>query len=314
MGDEIGKMPNDFDKILDECIDRINGGESLEVCLADYPEYVEQLEPLLQAIFQTKAAYSFVPSADVKNMARQRFSTALENLERKREARQPLFPWLMGWSGALATAAVVVIIALIGYFGLRPVFFPQGTIPQPSPTTVAPSPQPSPALIIPSPQPNPEGNFVFLISDDVNAIADFASFNVTISKIGLLPSGDTDQWLEFEPEVNEVDLTLVQGDKTQEIWRGNIPEGQYTKVFIYVSDVEGILASGEAAVKLPSGKLQISKPFEVTSGEVTNFIYDITVIKAGESGKYILKPQIAESGATHKPSKDKAKDNQSNKG
>ena len=307
-------MPNDFDKILDECIDRINRGESLEACLADHAEYVEQLEPLLQAMLQTKTAYSFVPSVNAKNMARQRFSTALENLERKREVRQPLFPWLMGWSGALATAAVVVIIALIGYFGLRPVFFPPGTIPQPGPTPVAPSPQPGPAPIIPSPQPNPEGNFVFLISDDVNAIADFASFNVTISKIGLLPSGDTDQWLEFEPEVNEVDLTLVQGDKTQEIWRGNIPEGQYTKVFIYVSDVEGILASGEATVKLPSGKLQISKPFEVTSGEVTNFIYDITVIKAGESGKYILKPQIAESGATHKPSKDKAKDNQSNKG
>ena len=161
---------------------------------------------------------------------------------------------------------------------------------------------------------NPEGNFVFLISDDVNAIADFTSFNVTISKIGLLPSGDTDQWIEFEPEVNEVDLTLVQGDKTQEIWRGDVPEGQYTKVFIYVSDVEGVLASGEANVKLPGGKLQISKPFEITSGEVTNFIYDITVIKAGESGKYILKPQIAQSGAVHKPSKGKAKDKQSNAG
>jgi len=307
-------MPNDFDKILDECIDRINRGESLESCLTDYPEYVEQLEPLLQAILQTKEAYSFAPSASTKRVARQRFNAALESLERKREVRQPLFPWLQGWSGVLATAAVVVIIALIGYFGLRPMFFPPGTIPQPSPTPIVPSPQPGPTPIIPSPQPNPEGNFVFLISDDVNAIADFKSFNVTISKIGLLPSGDTDQWIEFEPEVNEVDLTLVQGDKTQEIWRGNVPEGQYTKVFIYVSDVEGVLASGEANVKLPGGKLHISKPFEVTSGEVTNFIYDVTVIKAGESGKYILKPQVDQSGAINKPSKDKTKENQSNAG
>ena len=296
-------MSDNFDKTLDECINRINRGESLESCLADYPEYVEQLEPLLQAMLQTKEAYSFVPSANAKRIARQRFNAALESLERKREVRQPLFPWLQGWSGVLSTAAVVVIIALIGYFGLRPMFFPPGTIPQPGPTP-----------IIPSPQPNPEGNFIFLISDDVNAIADFKSFNVTISKIGLLPSGDTDQWIEFEPEVNEVDLTLVQGDKTQEIWRGNVPEGQYTKVFIYVSDVEGVLASGEANVKLPGGKLQISKPFEVTSGEVTDFVYDITVIKAGKSGKYILKPQIAQSGAINKTSKDKTKDNQPNAG
>jgi hypothetical protein len=43
--------------------------------------------------------------------------------------------------------------------------------------------------------------------------------------------------------------------------------------------------------------LQISKPLEVESGEVTNFIYDLTVVKAGKSGQYILKPQIGQSGA-----------------
>ncbi len=29
----------------------------------------------------------------------------------------------------------------------------------------------------------------------------------------------------------------------------------------------------------------------------TSFVYDVTVVKAGQSGQYILKPQIAESGA-----------------
>jgi hypothetical protein len=49
--------------------------------------------------------------------------------------------------------------------------------------------------------------------------------------------------------------------------------------------------------KLPSGKLQMSKPFLVESGEVTNFVYDLTVVEAGNSGQYILKPQIGQSGA-----------------
>ena len=198
--------------------------------------------------------------------------------------------------------------------------FPPGIIPQPGPVPITPSPQPDPVPIAPSPQPGPipiapspqpstEGNFIFLISDDVNAIGDFESFTISISKIGLLPGGDTDQWVEFEPEVNEVDLTLVQGDKTQEIWQGNVSEGQYTKVFIYVTDVHGILKeTGQTVdVKLPSQKLHISKAFQVTSGSVTSFVYDITVVKSGESGQYILLPQVDQSGADHKPSKGKAK-------
>jgi hypothetical protein len=30
---------------------------------------------------------------------------------------------------------------------------------------------------------------------------------------------------------------------------------------------------------------------------VTNFVYDLTVVKAGNSGQYILKPQVSQSGA-----------------
>jgi hypothetical protein len=56
-------------------------------------------------------------------------------------------------------------------------------------------------------------------------------------------------------------------------------------------------------VKLPSGKLQISKAFEVASDSVTSFVYDLTVVAAGspQSGiKYILKPQVGQSGADQK--------------
>lgn len=294
-------MANSFDRILDECIDRISRGERLESCLADYPEYVKQLEPLLQAMLQTKEAYSFAPSANAKRVAKQRFNATLKSLEQRRQEKQPLFPSLFGWSRALATIAVVIVIALMGYFGLRPMLFPAGTIPEPGPIPIAPSPQPS-----------TEGNFVFLISDEVNAIGDFESLNVSISKIGLLLGGDTDQWVEFEPEVKQVDLTLVPGDKTQEIWQGNVSEGQYTKVFIYVTDVHGILKeTGQTVdVKLPSQKLHISKPFQVTTDTVTSFTYDLTVVATGspQSGiKYILKPQVDQSGADHKPNKDKAK-------
>ena len=40
-------MKPDFDTILDECIRRIESGEELETCLADYPEHTADLEALL---------------------------------------------------------------------------------------------------------------------------------------------------------------------------------------------------------------------------------------------------------------------------
>ncbi len=276
-------MAKNFDQILDGCIDRINRGESLKACLADYPEYIKQLEPLLQAMLQTREAYSFEPEANAKREARQRFNVALERRERRRREKQSLFPRVFTWPRAWATVAAVLLMLVAGYFGLR---LPQQPI---------------------VPLPNPEGNFVFLISDDVNAIGDFDSLSVSISKIGLQMGGDSGRWVEFAPEVGEVDLTLLQGDETQEIWRGNIPEGQYTTIFIQVADVSGVLKeTGETVeVKLPSGKLHMSKSFQITADAVTSFTYDLTVIATGspQSGiKYILKPQIGQSGADHKPS------------
>lgn len=188
-----------------------------------------------------------------------------------------MFPQVLGWSRAWVAVAAVLLVALIGYFGLRPILFPM--------------------------EPSPEDNFVFLISDDVNAIGDFQSLNVSISRIGLQLEGESSRWIELDPEVGVIDLILLQEDKAQEIWRGNVPEGQYTKVFIYVTTVAGTLknsdGNGEPAdVKLPSNKLQISKPFTISSenGQVVDFVFDITVIEAGKSGKYNLLPQIAESG------------------
>jgi len=270
-------MANDFDRILDECIDRINRGERLEDCLASYPEHAKKLEPLLQAMLDTQTAYTFTPSSTAKIAAKQRFNVALEELAQTREEKHSLFSWVFGRSRAWVAVTVVLLVALIGYFGLRPMFFPTG----------------------PSLQPSPEGNFVFLISDDVNAIGDFQNLNISISKIGLQAEGEDGQWIEFAPEVEVADLTLLQGDKAHEIWRGDVPEGQYTKVFIYVSNVSGTLeATGKSiSLKLPSNKLQISKPFSVTSGSVVNFVYDVTVVEAGKSGQYIIKPQVGESGA-----------------
>jgi len=142
-------------------------------------------------------------------------------------------------------------------------------------------------------------NFRFLISDEVNAIGDFQHLNVTISRIGVHRSGASGNWTEMPLNVT-VDLTGLQGDNATVIWSGNLTTGNYTKVFIYVSNITAIPNQGNETVevKLPANnRLMISKPFVVTTDNVTLFVYDATVVTAGNSGKYILKPQVNQSGA-----------------
>jgi len=228
-------------------------------------------------MLKTKTAYYFTSSLQSKNLHRQRFNTALAAARERTERKRPLVNRIMGWSKVWAPVAAAIVIALVGYFGLRP----------------APTP---PVMIA---QPNTEGNFAFLVSDEVNAIGDFQELDISISKVTLHLEGDEEKRIEFIPEAQAVNLTDLQGDRAQEIWRGDVPDGEYSKVFLEVSQISGILwdSEEEVEIKLPSGKLQISKPFQVEGSEVTNFVYDLTVVEAGQSGQYILKPQIGQSGA-----------------
>lgn len=285
-------MAEEFEIILDKCIDRLSRGENLQQCLSDYPEHAAKLEPLLRTMTQTQEAFPFTPSADVKRVSRQRFFTALD-----KQRRLSLWERVIAWQPAWVTAASIVMVLILTMVALNPTPKSIGILPgDPVPTGI-------PSTLIPAP--NADGNFVFFVSDEENAIGDFTSLFVTIEKVVLLKSGDSEQLVEFVPEVKEFDLTLLTGEKTQELWRGNIPEGTYSKIFAYVTEVKGVLkATGkEIIVKLPSDKLQLSHSFQVTSNDVTGFTFDITVVKTGQTdnGRYLLKPQASESGTSQTP-------------
>jgi hypothetical protein len=264
-------MAEYFDRILDECIDRINRGDNLADCLSDYPAYAEELEPLLRSMHDIQKTYTFTPSADTKRAARQKFHAALG----KRREMTPVLSFFKVISRPAVRATVaVLVLAILGTFVIRPELN-------------------SPTLV-----PNPEGNFAFLISDEPHDIADFESLYVTISRVELQAAG-SEKWLEFTPEINTVDLTHLQGEQFQEIWRGNVPAGQYSHVHVYVREVKGKLElTGQIVdVNLPGSKVHILKPFEVTVDMVTSFTFDITVLSTANNGTYILKLQIGETGA-----------------
>ncbi|QLK24463.1 DUF4382 domain-containing protein [Natrinema zhouii] len=106
-----------------------------------------------------------------------------------------------------------------------------------------------------------------------------------------------EHWVEYDVDNQTVDLTELKGANASLVDEFELPAGDYEKVFIYVSDTEGILTDGsETKVKLPSNKLHINSKFTVGDGDRVDFVYDIAPHKAGKSGKYILKPVISQSG------------------
>ena len=183
---------------------------------------------------------------------------------------------------ALLIAGVVLLAGCTGGISSTPASSTTGTS-QTAPSTTAPT---------------DSSTIAFYISDEKNAIGDFRHLNVTVTRVGFeRAAADGGGWIEHEVDNVTVDLTELQGANATLIDKYKAPNGIYSTVFIHVSDVNATLQNGEhMRVKLPSEKLQLTKEFTVDNGSEVNFVFDITVHKAGNSGKYILKPVISESG------------------
>lgn len=176
----------------------------------------------------------------------------------------------------------------------------------------------------------PMGTFRLYISDQPVAIDEFDSLEVTIDGARLYrgeesddsetttetttdgdatetttteteateqePDEDQAGFVEIEVDDETVDLTTVTGEKALGVFEGEVPAGRYSTIHLSVSQVEGVVDGEDVDVSLPSGGLKIVKPFEVTEEEPLEFVFDITVVKKGQTGAYNLLPVIGESG------------------
>lgn len=142
-----------------------------------------------------------------------------------------------------------------------------------------------------------QGSLAFYMSDQENAIDDFQSLNVTVTEVGFQRGGESGNWTEFAVDDRTVDLTELKGDNATLLQEYDLDTGNYTKVFIHVSEVDGTLTNGDSTdVKLPSSKIQLNENFEIEANATVDFVYDITVVKRGNSGSYNIKPVASESG------------------
>jgi len=100
----------------------------------------------------------------------------------------------------------------------------------------------------------------------------------------------------FDLSGASVDLTKVVGDRAMPVLDETLAPGRYTKIELHAADVTGIVDGEGANVKIPSGKLMLTKPFEVRRGESVSFVFDINVVQRGQGNDYNLLPVIGESG------------------
>ncbi len=98
---------SEFENILDECLDRLARGETLEQCLHSYPEQAAQLEPLLRMAQAVSKASAILPRSEFKARARYEFRSALQVEATKK--RLPLFSLKRRWAMALMVVSILLL-------------------------------------------------------------------------------------------------------------------------------------------------------------------------------------------------------------
>jgi len=108
------KKTEEFDNILDECLQRLLDGDSIEQCLADYPAFAYELSPLLHTAMEAKMAASVQPRPEFRERARYQFQQALRDIDFKpeRSRGRMAFAWPR-WATAVAVF-VAMVVALGG--------------------------------------------------------------------------------------------------------------------------------------------------------------------------------------------------------
>jgi len=101
------KKSNEFENILDRCLERLVRGETVEQCLKSYPEQALELEPLLRTAQAAREASAILPRADFKARARYEFRAALHDKASRK--KQPRFALRRGWAVALLVVSILLV-------------------------------------------------------------------------------------------------------------------------------------------------------------------------------------------------------------
>lgn len=101
-------MDKTIQKVLASCLDSIEKGESLDRCLARYPEMTKELEPLLRAALFVHRATRINARSEFKASTRRRLLSSLKPGQPS-VLKRPFLSWHFRWTVALASLLVVLL-------------------------------------------------------------------------------------------------------------------------------------------------------------------------------------------------------------
>ncbi|MFC0261865.1 DUF4382 domain-containing protein [Fontibacter flavus] len=159
-----------------------------------------------------------------------------------------------------------------------------------------------------------EGNAkvnIFLI----DAPADYDEVWVEVLGVEILPKGGNESnesaWINLPYEKNDqkINLLSLTGGASEHLGEVEVPAGEISQIRLLLGDDNYIMQNGQRLeLKTPSAqqsglKLKVDKPLNpgISYDLVIDFDASRSIVKAGNSGQYILKPVlrvVAEASAT----------------
>src|SRR3989304_4296939 len=104
--------PEKFNDILDECLRRLLfGNETVEHCLHRFPKHSADLKPLLETALAARQAVSLQPRSEFKDLARQKFISAVRDAGITKARPTLKWAWHSGWAVAVS---VILLFLLAG--------------------------------------------------------------------------------------------------------------------------------------------------------------------------------------------------------
>jgi hypothetical protein len=102
------KKARELDNILEDCLERVLKGETIEQCLADYPEHAVELEPLLRTALDTREAAAIKPRPEFRDRARYQFQAALRETEPEKD--RGFFGWQRRWVTVVVSVFALLVV------------------------------------------------------------------------------------------------------------------------------------------------------------------------------------------------------------
>jgi hypothetical protein len=100
------KKMREFENILNECIERVLRGESIEACLKAYPQHAAELEPLLRTAMDAHKAAEISPRPEFRQRAGYEFQAAIRDMK---PVKKSSFSRQLRWVTALSVILVILM-------------------------------------------------------------------------------------------------------------------------------------------------------------------------------------------------------------